>query len=302
VLVAVVASLASLSSPDLRAQTDLDAFMKEVLSHRDDNWRKLQQYVLDEGQQVELLGPSRTRVWGERRDFTWFIRDGFFIRSPLKVDGATVAESERRQYEDNYLRRAKRREGRGAEPPPSDGSVNLDTFIQQTRQPQFITSAYFLRFRFEEGKYALVGHETLDGRDTLRIEYFPTNLYTDSQRRRQARTHDPNDPWDVEMNRMMNKVALITIWVEPHTQQIIKYTFDNISFDFLPAQWLLHVNGVRASMTMSEVFPDVWLPRGVEFNASLTVAVGDFDARYTIDYRDYRRADVTTKITIPGAR
>jgi len=275
--------------------------MKEVLARRDDNWRKLQQYVLDEGQQIELLGPSRTRIWGEQRDFSWFVRDGFFIRSPLKVNGATVAESARRQYEDNYLRIAKRREGRGA-PPPNEGSVDIDSFIRQTRQPQFITSAYFLRFRFEEGKYALVGRETLNGQDTLRIEYYPTNLYTDAQRRRQARSHDPNDPWDVEMNRMMNKVALITIWVEPRAQQIIKYTFDNISFDFLPVPWLVHVNGVRASMTMSQPFPDVWLPLGVEFTAGMTVAVGDFDARYTIAYHDYRRADVTTKVTIPGAR
>ena len=300
--VVALASLLSPWSPSLRAQTDLDALMKDVLARRDDNWRKLQQYVLDEAQSIELLGPSRTRIWGEQRDFTWFIRDGFFIRSPLKVDGAVVPESERRHYEANYMRRAQRREARGGQPPANDGSSTVDSFIQQTRQPQFITSAYFLRFRFEEGKYALVGHETIDGRDTLRIEYYPTNLYTDYQRRRQARSHDPNDPWDAEMNRLMNKVALVTIWVEPRTQQITKYTFDNISFDFLPAQWLVHVNSVRASMTMSEAFPDVWLPRGVDFIASLSLAVGDFDARYTLNYHDYRQADVTTKITIPGAR
>ena len=45
--------------PRLSAQTDLDALMKDVLAHRDDNWRKLQQYVLDEREQIELRGPSR---------------------------------------------------------------------------------------------------------------------------------------------------------------------------------------------------------------------------------------------------
>src|ERR1044072_7119134 len=30
------------------AQTDLDAFMRQVLARRDDNWKKLQQYILDE--------------------------------------------------------------------------------------------------------------------------------------------------------------------------------------------------------------------------------------------------------------
>ena len=32
------------------AQTDLDAFMQQVLSKRDENWKKLQQYVLDENE------------------------------------------------------------------------------------------------------------------------------------------------------------------------------------------------------------------------------------------------------------
>jgi hypothetical protein len=218
------------------------------------------------------------------------------------VNGGGVSESVRRQYEENYLRIAKRRETRGAPAATGDGATDIDNFIRQTRQPQFITSAYFLRFRFEEGKYALVGHEAMNGGDSLRIEYYPTNLYTDNQRRRQARSHDPNDPWDAELNRLMNKVALITIWVEPSAQQIIKYTFDNISFDFLPAQWLVHVNEVRASMTMGQPFVDVWLPQAVDFKAGMTLAVGDFDAHFTVDYHDYRRADVTTKVGIPGAR
>jgi hypothetical protein len=300
--VALAALVLTVVPHHLRAETDLDAFMKDVLARRDDNWRKLQQYVLDESEQIELLGPSRTRIWGELRDFSWFVRDGFFIRSPIAVNGATVSEGARRDYEDNYLRTAKRRDARGGSSASTDTSTDLDAFIRQSRQPQFITSAYFLRFRFEEGKYALVGHESLDGQDTLKVEYYPTNLYTDYQRRRQARSHDPNDPWDLELNRLMNKVALVTMWIEPRDQQIVKYTFDNISFDFLPAQWLVHVNTVRASMTMSQPFPNVWLPRAVQFTAGVTLAVGDFDAHYAVDYHDYRRADVKTKVTVPGAR
>ena len=61
----------------------------------------------------------------------------------------------------------------------------------------------------------------------------------------------------------MNKVSLVTIWVEPKSYQIVKYTFDNVNFDFLPGAWLLHVDDLKASMTMSQPFPDVWLPRDV---------------------------------------
>jgi hypothetical protein len=298
-------------APRVSAQTDLDAFMKQVLARRDDNWRKLQQYILDEHEHIELRGPNRQPMWGEDREYTWYIRDGYFVRSPVKFNGVTIAEDERRKYESEYLERQKRREKRQQQrereaagdtsPLPSaatDAPPTVDGLIRQTRQPAFISSAYFLRFRFEEGKYALVGREKLDAWDVLRIEYYPSKLYSDDQRRREAHSHDPQDPWDAEMQRMLNKVALVTLWIEPTAHQIVKYTFDNIGFDFLPAQWLVRVNSVRATMTMSQPFPGVWLPRDVDVSASATFAAGPIDVHYALGYRDYRQADVKTKVRI----
>ena len=80
------------TAPRVPAQSDLDAFMQNVLAHRDDNWKKLQQYILDEHEELQLTGPSHTPFWGEKRDYTWFIRDGFFVRSPVKVNGGAVSE------------------------------------------------------------------------------------------------------------------------------------------------------------------------------------------------------------------
>src|SRR5207302_11085645 len=129
-------------------------------------------------------------------------------------------------------RRAGRRQQPGNEPPPvarggDEGPRDLDGLLKQTRQPQFVSSAYFLRFKFEEGKYALVGRETLDGRDVLRIEYYPTRLFGGTDRRRGGREASEKDrAYDAEFQRLMNKVALVTLWVEPNAHQIIKYTFD----------------------------------------------------------------------------
>jgi hypothetical protein len=82
------------------------------VARRDDNWKKLQQYVLDEREELDLRGPGNVRMWGEQREYTWFIRDGFFIRSPVKFNGVTIGEDERRKAEDDYLRRAQRRDAR----------------------------------------------------------------------------------------------------------------------------------------------------------------------------------------------
>lgn len=298
------------------AQTDLDAFMREVLATRDQNWKKLQQYVLDERETVDMRGPGRMPIWGDRRDYTWYIRDGFFVRSPVTANGVAVNEADRRKYEDDFLKRQQRRERRrngGAETPtpPADGAPPSDVegLLRQTREPEFISSAYFLRFRFEEGKYALVGREKIgvpkasdvtDEIEALRIEYYPSNLFRGTDRRRTERQTSPEDKaYDAEFRRLMNKTALVTLWVEPTTHQILKYTFDNVALDFLPVQWLVHLDELHASMTMGQPFPEVWLPNGIDFQGALTLAVGQFDIRYGIRYHDYRRADVTTKVTIP---
>jgi len=100
----------------------------------------------------------------------------------------------------------------------------------------------------------------------------------------------------------MNKVALVTLWIEPSSHQILQYTFDNVALDFFPAQWLASMTGLHASMTMRQPFPDVWLPRGLDLQLGLMLAVGAFDFHYTLDYHDYRRAEITTTIRVPGAR
>jgi hypothetical protein len=311
----VVAVLAILQSPLASggADTDLDVFMREVLAQRDTNWKKLQQYILDEREQIELRGPSHQPIWGERREYSWYIRDGYFIRTPVKVNGATIGESDRRKYEAEFLRRAQQRDRRftgqasagtpstaGSTEAPADRAdqAGLDGLLKQVREPQFISSAYFLRFKFEQGTYAFVGRETLAGRDVMRVEYYPTNLYSDRQRRRMARDHDPASPRDAEVQRMMNKVALVTLWIEPASHQIVKYTFDNIDFDFLPGRWLVRLETVRATMTMDQPFAEVWLPRDLEFVVAADIAAGRYDVRYSLEYRDYRQPDVKSKVHI----
>ena len=238
VLVVTLASTTLATRPAAQT-TDLDSFMRDVVARRDDNWRKLQQYILEEREEL-ALNLSGHRLWGEQRDYSWFIRDGFFVRSPVKFNGAAIGEGERRKAEDEYLRRAQRRDARGRQSEPAasgDGEAptNVDSLIRQTRQPQFVSSSYFLRFKFDEGRYALAGREKFEGRDVLKIEYYPTKLYSEDRRGRRGGLHveDGRDRESDEIRRLMNKVAIVTIWVEPASRQIVKYTFDNVDFDFM---------------------------------------------------------------------
>lgn len=230
----------------------------------------------------------------------------------MKANGATVSEADRRKYEDDFLRRAKAREkgsttaSGDAAPAASERPSTVEGLIAQTRQPQFIDSAYFLRFKFEPGRYALAGRETIDGRETFRIEYYPARLFTHEQnaedQRRRERRRDGNEDVEATMERMMNKVALVTLWVDGSAHQIVRYTFDNVDLDFLPGAWLVRIDDMKASMTMSHPFPGVWLPRDVDALMTGTMAMGDVGVRYHLEYRDYREATSTGRIILPASR
>jgi hypothetical protein len=319
---ASLAVCAAFSVAAVPAETDLDAFMRQVVAKRDDNWKKLQQYVFGEREQFDLRGPTRIPLWGERREYTWFIRDGFFVRSPVRINGVTIGEADRVKAEAIYLKQAQDREKRGqgghialgsnglSIQPGTDAAEKTDDLaqdvggvIRQTREPGFISSAYFLRFKFEEGKYALAGREQLNGRDVLRIEYYPARMFGGTDRRRAAerRGKEPSadeKARDAEFQRLMNKVALVTLWVEPKAHQIVKYTFDNVGFDFLPVQWLVHISDFKATMTVAQPFPDVWLPTALEMNLAMIAAVGQVDMHYSLEYHDYRVPSVTSKVGV----
>ena len=73
-----------------------------------------------------------------------------------------------------------------------------------------------------------------------------------------------------------------------------------MNFDFLPVPWLVKIDALNASMTMGQPFPDVWLPRGIDVNVALVLAMGQFAFHEKVSYHDYREATVTTKVGIPG--
>jgi len=284
--------------------------MSRVLARRDDNWKRMQQYVLDERETFQLLGPGGTPFYGFRHEYQWFPRDGdgVFVRSPVKFDGVVIGETERRKAEADYLKREEARDKRRADrekerSTPAEGSSATDVTgdgVRQALEPGFVSAAYFLKFKFDPGQYALAGRETLEGRQVLRIEYYPTKLfYTEDKKKTDAdkdKKPSRGDQFEKSLDHLMNKNSLVTLWVEPRTKQIVKYTFNNVQMDFLPVAWLARLEELRATMTMSEPFKGVWLPRDVEIQFSALLAVGPFDVRYRLEYVDYREAITSGRI------
>jgi hypothetical protein len=300
---AVLASVVTLS-----AQSDLDALMARVLARRDDNWKKLQQYIVEERETFQITRPGNAPLYGFRREYLWFPRDGRFIKSPTTADGVPIGEEERRREEARWLQREAAREKRRAENPGDIGTstsisigsggvdVQIDTAMRNALEPGFVSAAYFLNFKFDPGQYALVGRGRLEGQDVLRIEYYPTRMFGEGRTRPNKELRER----DQDVERKMNKVSLVTLWVDPAEFQIVRYEFKNIDTDFLPAQWFVRIDGMTAAMEMGRPFPGVWLPRAVRIGFDLSLANGQLDGRYSSEYHDYRLASVDSRVT-PGA-
>ena len=280
--------------------TDLDAFMSRVLDRRDDNWKKLQQYVLEEREAFQLIGPGATPLYGMRRESAWFPRDGMFVKSPLRVNGVTIGEEDRRKAEAEWLKSEERREKRRAErekrenaaPDPGTTPPLTEEGVRLALEPGFVSAAYFLRFKFDPGHYALAGREPLEGRDVLKIEYYPSKLFSEGRTRPNKELRKRDD----EIEAKMNKSALVTLWIDPDLHQILKYDFQNVDLDFLPGRSLVRIDGLNAAMEMGQPFPSVYLPRSLRIGFDLTLALGQVDGRYAVDYYDYKLATVATKV------
>ena len=459
-----VSLLAVLEAGQNETDNELDRFMEQVLAKREENASARLRYILDEASEIRLTGPGGVPLWGTRGDYTWYEREGVFVRSPIRLDGLTIGESERREYEADWIQReaqrARRRQGERRSPtrwsrrtardnvriaierewgggvsdslldriaqrardwndgqaamvaaadrilaerggatsvgfgravaqaragfamleedrltreevrsmldgavaqiaPASasatevefaqflelfelavrdglriapvdaavvdaaaaaaagvDGSRRAAALVEASRslgalpdasaagpaagsdpawdglEPRFVSDSYFLDFEFEPGRYYLVGRETLDGHDVVRIEHYPAQMFSDDDDDGPDDDGDrDNDARAREIERDMNKTALVTLWIAPAEHQIVRYTFENLGFDFLPRSWLFRFEALTASMTMRQPFAGVWLPAELEMEAALSLATGRYEMRGRRSYANYREAE-----------
>ena len=321
--------------------TDLDAFMARVLERRNENWKTLHDYILSERETFQILGPGGIPLAGQRREFQWFIRDGYLVRSPVKANGAALGDADRRKYESDWLKREQEREQRAKEKAAKKDKDTVEAeVVEELRsidpgsdkevvaivgtEPRFISEAYFMKFPFEPGNYYLAGRETLDGRPVVKVEYYPSRLFSDDEdREKKAVTvtasgdvkvepagekpagkdkpkrpakRDRGDDMEAEIQTALNKVTMVTMWIDPQEYQIVRFLFDNADWGFLPGRAIVRVDQAKASMTMGRYFDNVWLPKEIAFNFGATFAAGSYTFRYDRAFYDYRKGEVSAKI------
>jgi hypothetical protein len=321
--------------------TDLDAFMARVLERRNENWKTLHDYILSERETFQILGPAGIPLAGQRREFQWFIRDGYLVRSPVKANGAALGEADRQKYEADWLKKEQEREKRGKEKAAKKDKESVEAELAEElrtvdlgsdkevisvvgTEPRFISEAYFMKFPFEPGNYYLAGRETMDGRPVVKIEYYPSRLFSDDEDREKKEVsisaggdvnvqtakekpagqdkgkapakRDKGDDIEHEIETALNKVTMVTMWIDPEEYQIVRFAFDNADWGFLPGRAIVRVDQAKATMTMGRYFDNVWLPKEIAFRFGATFAAGSYTFRYGREFYDYRKGEVSAKI------
>lgn len=307
-------------------QSEIDRLMQQVLARGGENRTARRRYVFDEVERFAVTGPGGEAYRGFVREYVWYERDGVFVRSPVRIDGVAVGEADWRRYEAGWLAAEARRAGErsdaadescgaalaadaggGAGPgsadaggagPGSAGAGRAAAAPAADLQPRFLSDSYWIDFEFEPGNYYFAGRERLAGRDVLRVEYYPERLFGEGSRD------------DAECGRAavfavpgaheaLNKTALVTLWIDPAEQRIVRFAFDDAGFDFLPLRWLIRLDDLSASMTMGRPLDDVWLPERIEASGVMTMASGSATVTYSRTFADYRRARTGGRLRAP---
>ena len=301
----------AVAAGEAQSGNEIDRFMERVLDNRDASWRRIGDFVLREVLTLSIDGPAGLPITGFRHEYDWYVREDVVVRSPRRFDGVDIGEAERREYEANWLRRRERREAERREESRRDaeetasvasqgaGPPETDSADEERLEPEFISDAgYFMEFPFEPGNYYLAGYETLEGREVVKIEYYPTDLFDEDS--------EPDSERERRIAEGFAKTSLVTLWIDPEVHEVVRYTFDNVGLDFLPGRWLVRVDGWHASVEMAQPIGGVWLPRRMTLSGRATTALGAFELRLTRDYSDYREALTGGRLVgagdVPGDR
>lgn len=245
---------------------DIDAFMERVLEQRDINWEQYHNYFCKERAELVIEGSMPgVPIQGFTKEYLWFIRDGYVVRSPLSVDGVAVSAEERAREEAKWVERMKKRE--------------------KEREPDRET---FFGLQFEPGNYFYAGRREHEGREVVVVEYYP-EAWFDAE----------NDEDEHEYAEKLNKTFVSTMLIDPEEHQIVRMTIDNVGFDFLPAGWLVKLDTIEASLSMHKPIENIWLARDVEAFGAITTAGGNLSIRYHSEFYDYARAETGATYRFP---
>jgi len=261
--------------------SDLDEFMAKVMQKRWADAENLREYVFNEREALDVEIDSKiASQWSYRREYLWFVRDDYLVRSPVVIDGVKVSDKEKSTAEDEWINGQKKR-GKST----NKNGIDYQALFGLENANSLDFQAFF-GFEFEPGRYLYGGERQFEGRKALLVEYYPK--LSDGKK-------GSNNKKD-SINGLFEKSYLVTMLISPDDHQILQITFDNVGLEFLPARWLVRMNDIKASMVMDKTQVGIWLPRKISAYGSISTAGADLSINYTREFYEYAKSHVDVKL------
>jgi len=250
-------------SDTTETENELDEFMAKVLKKRDIDWEKLHNYIFNSTETLEIKKGEIPALENFRREYIWYVRDGYLIRCPVRINGVKISAREQAEEIDKWISDEKKKR-------ENDQKYQLD-------------HQSFFGFKFEPGRYLYAGKQQFEGREVIVIEYYP-DIGKNIPKRGKNNYGD-----------LIEKSILITLLIDPAEHQIVQFTFDNAGFEFLPARWLVRLDDIKGSLVMDKPLGDVWLPREITAYGSISTANMDLSIHYSHEFYSYSETEVKVK-------
>jgi len=257
--ISFVQNLAALQ--DTETGNELDDFMAKVLKKRDIDWERLHNYIFSSTEILEIKKGEIPALENFRREYIWYVRDGYLVRSPVRIDGVKISAGERAEAVEKWINDEKKK--------------------REKEQKNQLNRQSFFGFKFEPGRYLYVGKQQFEGREVVVVEYYPDI----------GNNNKNKDKYE----DLIEKSILITLLIEPEEHQIVQFIFDNAGFEFLPARWLVRLDDIKGSLVMGKPLGDVWLPREITAYGSISTANMDLSIHYSHEFYSYSKTDVKVK-------
>jgi hypothetical protein len=198
-------------------------------------------------------------------EWNYYVKEGYLVRVTSKVNGVAVSDEERRQDEERWLKRARKKK------------TDTHNFGRDN----------FFGFKFEPGNYFYAGRETVDGQELVVIEYFPTSFFSEDD--------DDHDPDEEELVRKMDKATKVVIHILPEEHQIVSMNMVVNDWTFLPGRWAARVTGIGMTMQMAKPLGSVWMPEKISGFGEVTTARGTMVFKAKVEFIDYARTQTRVK-------
>jgi hypothetical protein len=269
---------------------ELDDLMAKVYQKSELDLENLRDYVFNETEVMEsTLSQGLTQFLDRppvpfRHEYAWAVRDGYFVRSPVLINGKKVSADEQKAYEEKWIKAQQKAEKWKNSLYYFVDSM-LDWFV--TPADEVAKGKFYSVFTAKPTIYQYAGEQLFEGRKVAVVKYaadYPKKKVDYSSLSPTLQVQETD-------------TELVTLFLSPEEHQLVGMTVHR-KFE----QRAVVVNSTLdtdVSMAMDKSADHIWLPKRFSYRSDYKWASKDHNetmsASYVKEFHSYSKSNAKAK-------